>query len=91
LKFDANFLTIKIADLSSDLVLEGSFNLTLTLDDGINSSVYQIELEIHPVGTHIGDTEGHGESASNSTQTQQGSQQDPNSSTKEQELAEERR
>jgi len=46
--FDASEMKFRIDDLSSDLVTEGSFSLTFTLDDGEGSVLYTILLDVRP-------------------------------------------
>jgi len=48
LEFNEVDSTFKIADLSSDLVLEGSFSLAVTLDDGSSTVSHTIELAVLP-------------------------------------------
>jgi len=48
IKLEESDLAFKINDLSSELVIEGSYNLTVTLDDGKNASTYTVVLEVLP-------------------------------------------
>ena len=48
-KYDKDFSVISIHDLSSDQVLTGSFNMTITLDDSRHTSSYTIQLIVLPV------------------------------------------
>jgi len=64
LEFDPEMLLFKISDLSSDLVIEGSYAVNVTLDDSKDTFKHTIQLEILPPGGSSG-----GESANNSTDT----------------------
>jgi len=42
IEFEESDLTFKIHDLSSELVPEGSYSLSVTLDDGMNATTYTV-------------------------------------------------
>jgi len=48
IKFEESDLTFTINDLSSDLVIEGYYNLKVTLDDGRSATPYEVVLIVLP-------------------------------------------
>ena len=48
IKLEESDLAFKIDDLSSEIVIEGSYNLIVTLDDGKNAKTYAVVLEVLP-------------------------------------------
>jgi len=48
IELEESDLAFKIYDLSSDQVIEGYYNLTVTLDDGKNATTYTVELIVLP-------------------------------------------
>jgi len=67
--FDACEMTLRIDDLSSDLVNEGSFALNVTLDDGKGTVEYTIVLDVRPPKSPEAGLEDSAGSAKNSTDT----------------------
>jgi len=47
-KYDSDCNCLRISDLSSGLVLEGTYTLTITLDDGTVTTTYTIVLKVLP-------------------------------------------
>jgi len=74
--FDSDQSTLRVTDLSSELVLEGSFSVSLTLDDGKDTFTHTIVVNVHEVEESLeDDLQNPSETASNnSTETSEGSQ-----------------
>jgi len=76
MQFESDLATFKIDDLSSDLLVVGSFKVTVTLDDGTDTSTHTIVVTVHEVKTPADDLDELNESFTNSTTTTEGSEAD---------------
>jgi len=65
--FDANELSLKILDLSDEVVKEGSFNVTVSVEDGTDSVSHTIVLTVFPFEPPSEELEEQSALASNST------------------------